>query len=49
MDMAGQLASAFRVPLSRVALKRGAASRNQTFAVIEPGFFPEWVDDGAFR
>lgn len=48
-DVAAQLAGAFRVPQSRVSLKSGARSRNKTFVVIEPAFFPDWVEDGAFR
>lgn len=48
-DVAHQLASAFQVPPSRVALKAGARSRDKTFVVTDPAFFPTWVEDGAFR
>jgi uncharacterized protein (TIGR00251 family) len=42
-DVVRQLAKAFRVPPSRVTLKRGATGRDKTFLIDAPEVVPEWV------
>jgi uncharacterized protein (TIGR00251 family) len=48
-DVIRQLAKAFHVPPSRIALKNGASARNKTFNVDRPRVYPDWLQDIAFR
>lgn len=43
-DVARQLARAFGVPPSRVALKSGATGRSKTYIVTDPAKIPDWVE-----
>ncbi len=43
-----QLAKEFNVPPSRISLKSGASARNKTFAVHQPGNYPDWLADITF-
>jgi hypothetical protein len=42
-DVIRQLAKAFKVPPSRVTLKKGATGRNKTFLIDSPQVVPDWV------
>ena len=42
-DVARQLANAFGVPPSRVALHTGGQHRNKTFLVTDPARWPDWL------
>lgn len=44
-DVARQLADAFGVAPSRVALRTGTKSRQKTFIVDEPVLAPPWLQD----
>jgi len=42
-DVIRQLAKLFKVPPSRVTLKKGATGRNKTFLIDAPQVMPDWV------
>jgi len=42
-DVIRQLAKAFKVPPSRVTLKKGATGRLKTFLIDSPRVIPDWV------
>ena len=44
-DVIRQLAKAFKIPPSRITLKRGATGRNKTFVIESLQGVPEWVEE----
>lgn len=44
-DVIRQLAKIFKVPPSRVVLRKGAAARNKTFLIDSPRAIPDWAGE----